>query len=117
MGVALSLSDFLIDGLKIKKTWEGRLLAIFLTFIPPLIFVFSYERGFLMALEYAGVFVAILLIALPSAMAWRLDSPKFYKSKRGRALLITTTIFSFFVIAIDILIHLKAFDHILGSNV
>ena len=113
----MSLSDFLIDGLKIKKSWEGRLLAIFLTFIPPLIFVFSYERGFLLALEYAGVFVAILLIFLPSVMAWTLHSPKFYRSTPGRILLITTGIFSFFVIVIDILIHFKFFDSILKSNV
>ena len=47
LGVTLSLSDFLTDGFKIKKSWEGRLMACLLTFIPPLIFVLTYQRGFL----------------------------------------------------------------------
>ena len=42
LGVTLSLSDFLTDGLHIKKSWEGRLFAWLLTFIPPILFVFTY---------------------------------------------------------------------------
>lgn len=71
LGVSLSLSDFLADGLKIKKTQMGRILVICLTFIPPLLFVWVYPRGFIMALQYAGAFVAILLGILPILMAWR----------------------------------------------
>ncbi len=114
LGVSLSLADFLTDGLKIKKSWEGRLLAISLTFIPPLIFVFSYQRGFLLALEYAGAFVAILLVFLPAAMAWTLDSPKFYKTLKGRILLISTIIFSFIIITINLLTCWGFFDKCLG---
>ncbi len=113
LGVGLSLADFLTDGLKIKKCWEGRLLAIVLTFIPPLIFVFSYERGFLLALEYAGAFVAILLVFLPAAMAWTLDTPKFYKTLKGRILLSTTIAFSAIIILINLLIRWGAFDNVL----
>ena len=79
LGVSLSLSDFLIDGFNIKKGWEGRLLAIGLTFIPPLIFVYTYKRGFYLALQYGGAFVTILLIVIPVLMAWRLPG-KFYRS-------------------------------------
>lgn len=110
LGVALSLSDFLMDGLKIKKSWEGRLLAILLTFIPPLVFVFSYERGFVLALEYAGAFVAILLVFLPSAMAWKLKKPTFYRSRTGRITLCATFGFSLFVIIVNLLIHWGFFD-------
>ena len=99
LGVSLSLADFLTDGLKIKKSWEGRLLAILLTFIPPLIFVFSYKRGFLMALEYAGAFVAIILIILPSAMAWNLKSPKYLTTVKGKVLLSLTILFALIIIA------------------
>ncbi len=102
LGVSLSLADFLTDGLKIKKSWEGRLLAILLTFVPPLIFVFSYKRGFLMALEYAGAFVAILLIILPAAMAWNLKSPKYLKTAKGRILLTLTMLFALLIIATSI---------------
>ena len=105
LGVALSLADFLIDGLKIKKGWEGRLLAIALTFIPPLIFVYSYQKGFMLALQYAGAFVAILLIFIPSAMVLKLKGHKFYKSAFGRAIIILTIGFSFCVILVNILIQ------------
>ena len=117
LGVGLSLADFLTDGLKIKKCWEGRLLAILLTFVPPLIFVFSYERGFLLALEFAGAFVAILLVFLPAAMAWTLDSPgtpHFYKTLKGKILLSATIAFSAIIITINLLIRWGAFDKCLN---
>lgn len=110
LGVGLSLADFLTDGLKIKKGWEGRLLAILLTFVPPMIFVFSYERGFLIALEYAGTCVAILLIFLPAAMAWTLKTPKFYRTTHGRGLLIASMAFALYIIIVNILINWGIFD-------
>ena len=120
LGVSLSLSDFLTDGLKLKKSWEGKLLAILLTFVPPLIFVFSYERGFLLALEYAGAFVAILLVFLPAAMAWTLDKPSFYKTIWGRVLLSLTILFSFTIVVVNILIRwgffTGAFEKIANSS-
>jgi tyrosine-specific transport protein len=103
LGVALSLSDFLTDGFKLKKSWEGRLIAICLTFLPPLVFVFTYKRGFYIALQHAGALVAILLGILPAAMAWRLKKPSFYRTPLGRALLIAVLIVSFAVVVFDIL--------------
>jgi tyrosine-specific transport protein len=102
LGVTLSLSDFLTDGLKIKKTWEGKLLAWGLTFIPPLVFVFTYQRGFFLALGYAGVFVAVLLILLPAMMAWQLKTA-FYRSIRGRVLMAAVMILAIIVIGISLL--------------
>lgn len=103
LGVTLSLSDFLTDGFKIKKTWEGRLLACLMTFVPPLVFVLTYQRGFFVALEYAGAFVAILLIFLPAMMAWKLNTSKFYRSGWGRLLLSFVILFAIFIVAVDIL--------------
>ena len=103
LGVTLSLSDFLTDGFKIKKTWEGRLIACLMTFIPPLIFVLTYQRGFFVALEYAGAFVAILLIFLPAVMAWKLKTPKFYGTGWGKALLSFVILFAIFIVVVDIL--------------
>lgn len=99
LGVSLSLSDFLIDGFKIKKTWEGRLLALLLVFLPPLIFVFTSQRGFMLALEYAGAFVAILLGFLPAAMAWTLKS---YKTPWRRVLLVSCIVGSFIIVALTV---------------
>jgi tyrosine-specific transport protein len=110
LGVGLSLSDFLRDGLKLKKSIKGRLLAIVLTFIPPLLFIFSYERGFLIALEYAGAFVAILLVLLPAIMMWRLENPRFYASRRGKVLLGSLVLFSLLIIATNVMIQLGMFQ-------
>jgi len=115
LGVSLSLSDFLTDGFKLKKTWEGRLFAIALTFIPPLIFVLTYPRGFILALEYAGAFVAILLIFLPAIMAWHLKKPKFYKTAVGKTMLITLMLFAAFIVVIDILEQWGCFKHLIAK--
>jgi tyrosine-specific transport protein len=101
LGVSLSLSDFLVDGFKIKKTWEGRLGACFLTFVPPLLFVFTYQRGFYLALEHAGAFVAVLLIFLPAAMVYKLKALKKYQTLRGKFLLCLVTLFALLVVISD----------------
>jgi tyrosine-specific transport protein len=100
LGVSLSLSDFLTDGLKMKRFSLGREFASLLTFIPPLIFVLIYQRGFILALQYAGIFVAILLCILPALMAWTLPT---YRSFLKRSLLLSVILLSIFVIALDIL--------------
>lgn len=100
LGVSLSLSDFLTDGLRIKRFSFGRELASLLTFIPPLLFVLVYPRGFLMALEYAGFFVVILLCIFPAIMAWKLPQ---YRTFWRRILLLVVLLLSLFVMGLDIL--------------
>lgn len=100
IGVTLSLSDFLTDGFKIKKTHGGRILAILLTFIPPLFFVFSYPQGFYIALQYAGASVAILLVFLPAAMVWNL---KNYKGIPKKLFLLLVIFLAFSIVALDVL--------------
>jgi tyrosine-specific transport protein len=70
LGMALSLFDFLCDGFSIPKTHKGKCLAAFITFIPPLSYALLFPEGFIMALSYAGVFVAILHGILPAFMLW-----------------------------------------------
>lgn len=70
-GVALSLYDFLSDGFRIRKTIKGRAILLVLMFVPPLLFSLFYPSGFVIALGYAGVFVAILYGILPTLMVWR----------------------------------------------
>lgn len=71
LGVALSLSDFIADGLKIQKKGAGKVWISLFTFIPPLLFALFYPQGFILALRYAGIIVAILLGFLPTLMAWK----------------------------------------------
>lgn len=106
LGVSLSLSDFLADGLKLKRFSMGRELVSLLTFLPPLLFVLTYQRVFITALEYAGIFVAILLCILPALMAWKLPA---YQTPAKRALLVTIILISLFVIGLDILEEMKEF--------
>lgn len=70
IGVSFSLFDFLIDSFAIKRNHKGQLLGLLLTFVPPLIFAFTYPDGFILALGYAGIFVAVLLGVLPALMVW-----------------------------------------------
>ena len=109
LGVTLSLSDFLMDGLKIKKSWDGRFLSCLLTFVPPLFFVFTYQRGFLVALEYAGACIAVLLIFFPAMMAWKLKKPRFYTTFWGKALIMLVMLFALFIVVVDVLEQLGYF--------
>ncbi len=70
LGVSLSLSDFLRDGLRVENSRMGRAVVVVLTFAPPLIFAWAYPNGFIAALSYAGLFVAILLGLFPVAMVF-----------------------------------------------
>lgn len=72
LGVSLSLFDFLVDGLK-QNAKSKRIKVIFLlAILPPLVFALSYKRAFLSALEYAGAYGVVILLALiPALMCWR----------------------------------------------
>ncbi len=93
LGVSLSLSDFLGDGLKLHRFTWGRELACVITFFPPLLFVLTYNRGFLLALQYAGLFVAILLGVLPALMAWKLPKYKRLKWRLALSLIVLISLF------------------------
>lgn len=71
LGAALSLCDFLADGFQIKKTTLGRVMLIMLTLLPPYLFALYFPKGFMIALSYAGVFVAVLYGILPPWMVWK----------------------------------------------
>jgi tyrosine-specific transport protein len=46
-----------------------RLQTGLLTFLPPLAFALFYPRGFVLALGYAGVALAVLALIIPSLLA------------------------------------------------
>jgi tyrosine-specific transport protein len=68
LGVALSLSDFLADGFKLKKEKSGLFINAALTLLPPLVIVLLFPAIFLKALNYAGILCVILLFAMPIIM-------------------------------------------------
>lgn len=71
LGVNLCLKDFLKDGLPIPKTIKGQLYTCILTLLPPLLYALYFPKGFMVAISYAGVFVAILYGILPALMVYR----------------------------------------------
>lgn len=109
LGVTLSLSDFLLDGLNIKKTHLGKILVTILTFFPPLLYVWFYPKGFILALQYAGVFVSILLGILPIMMAWlgrkNYGKDAIYQAPGGATLFTLGILFFLGVIAIVLVQH------------
>jgi tyrosine-specific transport protein len=102
LGVVLALMDFLADGFQVKKTLRGRFWLFLGTIIPPLLFAIYFPSGFVLALSYAGVFVAILYGILPVIMIWKaryqekLTAP--YRVKGGKPVLVLTVIGSALVI-------------------
>lgn len=71
LGVALSMVDFLADGLRRKRTGGQRALLVFLTFIPPFVLVAVDPTIFDKALGVAGGFgEAVLNGAIPILLVW-----------------------------------------------
>ncbi len=71
LGVALGLFDYLADLFQRSRTVSGRIQTGAITFLPPLAFALFYPRGFVMALGYAGVALAVLALLLPSLLVWQ----------------------------------------------
>lgn len=113
LGVSLSLSDFLADGLKIEKTRAGRSILYILTFVPPLLITLLDPRAFLTALEYAGAFGVVTLLGLfPALMVWsgryikHLDREAVFRVPGGKLALCSVIALSLLVIGIEIAIQL-----------
>jgi len=107
LGVSLSLRDFLADGFKIEKTHKGKIKLYLMTFTPTLLFMWSYPRAFLSALEYAGAFgVMILLGFLPALMVWRgryvQDLPVRFRTPGGKVSLVFVMVLSSSIVLLEI---------------
>lgn len=93
LGVTLALFDFLRDAFKIKPQ-DKRLILTVCTFGPPALSVMLFPAGFLFSIQFAGLFVAILLGILPALMAWRvryhlqIDTPYRVKGKKPMLLIV-----------------------------
>lgn len=107
LGVALSLFDFLSDGLKIGKKTSNKWLLYAITFLPPLLIASHYPHVFIVALSYAGVLCAVLLILLPAMMVWSGRYIKKcatgYRLAGGKFLLISLITIALFIIALSLI--------------
>jgi tyrosine-specific transport protein len=99
IGSSLALFDFLVD---------GKIVATVMTFIPPLTFALLFPKGFILALSYAGVFVAILHGILPAAMAWagrNRGLPELYRAPGGKLGMVFIIVFSLLIIAMQLVVN------------
>lgn len=77
LSISLCLSDFLSDGLNVRKQGSGNLVIYGATFLPPIFIVLFYPDAFIRGLHYAGLSCFILMIFFPPLMVW---SGRYYKS-------------------------------------
>jgi tyrosine-specific transport protein len=108
LSVSLSFVDFLADGLKIKKTPKGKVILTLLVLGPPFLCALLYPTIFLIALNTAGGFGAVILFGiLPALMAWKgrytqkLALPQLVPG--GKPLLIAVMAFALWVIVLQII--------------
>lgn len=105
LGVALGLTDFVADGLKVKKQGWALWLVLALTVLPPLIAVIIDPAIFIPALVFAGLLCIYLLMFLPSLMTYmgRYHHQGMAKGYRvfGGKLLVSTVL----VISVGLMIY------------
>ena len=110
LGVSLGLFEFLGDTIKGKNEKPNRVLAALITFTPPLGFALFYPQGFIMALGYAAIALAILAIFLPLVMVVKVRrSNEFeaeYRVAGGHGALILTGIAGIGIVMAQVLITL-----------
>ena len=71
IGVSLGLFEFMGDSLNDKLGQGKRIKTALVTFVPPLGFALFYPQGFIMALGYAAIALAVLAILLPTIMVYK----------------------------------------------
>lgn len=111
VGVALSFVDFLTDAFSLERTAKSRFFITVLALLPPYVFSIIYPRIFLMALDAAGGFGAVILFGvIPALMAWSGRYTKQLWDHRllplGRFGLVLVILFSILVFAVELRIIL-----------
>ncbi len=109
LGVSQGLFDFLKDGLKVNLYPKRRPLAFILTFLPPILFIVGFEKGFIALLEYAGALVSIILGIMPILIIWRLRNRNAHPSYRAPGNRLALTLGIIFFSFVVVLVLLKNF--------
>ena len=95
-------------GLALGQTEKNKFIVYLLTFLPPLMIVLFYPASFMLALNYAGIWCAVLLALLPALMAWsgryRQQINASYRVMGGKKLLCLLILCSSIIIAHAIIV-------------
>lgn len=105
---ALSLVDFLSDGLRVVAIGRLRVYLVLLVIFPPLLLALLKPGLFITALNYAGGFSAVILFGLfPVLMVWKLRYFSKQKGKRavpfGKISLITIAALSMLIFIVELI--------------
>ncbi|MGE3954644.1 MAG: amino acid permease [Parachlamydiales bacterium] len=108
LGIALGLFDFLVDGLKAKRTGVSKWALLLLIAVPTLIPAVLYPRVFIEALGASGGFGdAVLNGMIPVLMVWsgryRQQLTGSFRVKGGPAFLFVIFVTALFVLVVEIL--------------
>ena len=110
LGVALGLFDYLASLFNRKDNWLGRLQTACITFLPPIVFALYYPEGFVTALGYASIALAVLAIILPVFMVIKIrkqDANKsHYQAPGGQAGLFICFLYGSVIIVSQCLVSL-----------
>lgn len=109
LGVSLGLFDYLADLCKRNANVTGRVQSGLMTFLPPLLFALFYPQGFVLALGYAGVALAVLALIIPAMLVWRSrqqHGAAAYRTAGGAPLLLLVLLCGIGVIVIQLFIAL-----------
>lgn len=101
LGISLSLSDFVADGLKVPKTGRNNLIIFAATYLPPITIVLFWPSVFMKGLSYAGISAIVLMVLYPPLMAWSgrylvelAPAEAAYRVRGGKLLLLVLLIFA-----------------------
>ena len=118
LGVSISLYHFLMDSLslhQIKSDVARISCCAMLTFFVPLVIVLFYPNLFIHALGYVGTCVVLLLVIIPTLMAFLLKSNPHthwhYRISRSTSLMVIAFVYGLLVIACEVIKHLNIFPH------
>ncbi|EKO3507898.1 amino acid permease [Vibrio fluvialis] len=108
LGVSLGLFEFMGDTIRKKDGNMNRIVASLVTFTPPLMFALFYPQGFIMALGYAAIALAVLAIFLPLVMVARVrrqaNNNNYYQVMGGTPALAITGVVGILIVGAQLLI-------------
>ncbi|ELI5733856.1 amino acid permease [Vibrio fluvialis] len=108
LGVSLGLFEFMGDTIRKKDGNMNRIVASLVTFTPPLMFALFYPQGFIMALGYAAIALAVLAIFLPLVMVARVrrqaNNNDYYQVMGGTPALAFTGVVGILIVGAQLLI-------------
>ncbi|ADT89572.1 aromatic amino acid transport family protein [Vibrio furnissii] len=108
LGVSLGLFEFMGDTIRKKDGNMNRMVASLATFVPPLMFALFYPQGFILALGYAAIALAVLAIFLPLMMVSRVRRQSkegtYYQVMGGTPALAITGVVGILIVGAQLLI-------------